>query len=261
MFTQLIESSSHKRELKRRGSFVVFTTATYLVLFAITGVVSIYAYDNHLQEQNLDSVIVMRPVEFSEPIVKAIACPGGVNTGRPTATASGSDKPQTVRSISPDAVPEIISTGAFKGESLPPGPKNGPKDDFDAGGVGSLGNGREVTSDKQATEVLPDEPLPTPTLAPIKTVKGPTIVNGLATYLPKPNYPAMAKQIHVQGSVNVQVVIDETGKVISAKAVSGHPLLVPDCVRAATSARFTPTMLNGQPVKLSGVIVYNFVMQ
>ena len=124
-----------------------------------------------------------------------------------------------------------------------------------------MGNGREVTSDKQATEVLPDEPVPALAPTPIKTVKASTIVNGLATYLPKPNYPAMAKQIHVQGSVNVQVVIDETGKVISAKAVSGHPLLVPDCVRAATNARFTPTMLNGQPVKLSGVIVYNFVMQ
>ena len=51
MFNNLIESSSHSRELKRRGSFLLFTTATYVVLFVITGVVSIYAYDAHLEQQ------------------------------------------------------------------------------------------------------------------------------------------------------------------------------------------------------------------
>jgi protein TonB len=95
----------------------------------------------------------------------------------------------------------------------------------------------------------------------VKVVKAPNVINGLATFLPKPSYPAMAKQIRLQGSVNVQVLIDETGKVVSAKAVSGHPLLIAECLKAATNARFTPTTLNGVPVKLSGVIVYNFVMQ
>src|SRR5215203_1694725 len=54
MFNNLIESSSHAKEFKRRGSFLLFTTATYLVLFVITGVVSIYAYDAHLDRQNTE---------------------------------------------------------------------------------------------------------------------------------------------------------------------------------------------------------------
>jgi protein TonB len=78
--------------------------------------------------------------------------------------------------------------------------------------------------------------------------------------LPKPNYPPIAKQIGVQGTVAVQVLIDETGKVVSAKALSGHPLLVPEAVRAAKGALFSPTMIGDQPVKVSGVITYNFVM-
>ena len=53
MFSNLIESSSHKKEFKRRGSFLLFTTATYVVLFVITGVISIYAYDARLEKQNL----------------------------------------------------------------------------------------------------------------------------------------------------------------------------------------------------------------
>jgi TonB family protein len=85
------------------------------------------------------------------------------------------------------------------------------------------------------------------------------IINGKATSLPKPVYPAAAKAVRASGSVNVQVLIDEEGKVISASAVSGHPLLRAASEQAARAATFSPTILSGQPVKVSGVIVYNFV--
>ena len=62
-------------------------------------------------------------------------------------------------------------------------------------------------------------------------------------------------------SVNVQVLIDETGKVISAKAVAGHPLLLAAAQQAAYGARFSPTKLGDQAVKVSGLITYNFVLQ
>ena len=85
------------------------------------------------------------------------------------------------------------------------------------------------------------------------------VLNGKAAYLPKPNYPAEAKAAGAAGAVTVQVVIDEEGNVAAANAVSGHPLLREAAVEAAHSARFSPTTLNGQPVKVSGVITYNFV--
>jgi len=59
----------------------------------------------------------------------------------------------------------------------------------------------------------------------------------------------------------VEILIDEQGRVISAQATSGHPLLREAARQAALQARFTPTQLNGQPVKVSGVITYNFVLQ
>lgn len=84
------------------------------------------------------------------------------------------------------------------------------------------------------------------------------ILNGKAISLPKPVYPPVAKAAKASGTVVVQVIVDETGKVISAKAVSGHPLLQASAVQAAFQARFAPTLLSGKPVKVSGTITYNF---
>jgi TonB family protein len=95
------------------------------------------------------------------------------------------------------------------------------------------------------------------TPAPKVISKG--VVNGSAVVLPKPAYPAAAKAVNASGVVSVQVTIDEQGNVISAQAVSGHPLLQAASVAAARQAKFRPTLLEGQPVKVTGIITYNFV--
>ncbi|HEY0728112.1 MAG TPA: energy transducer TonB [Pyrinomonadaceae bacterium] len=82
---------------------------------------------------------------------------------------------------------------------------------------------------------------------------------GRAVSLPKPAYPALARAAHVQGSVEVQVIIDEEGKVIAAAAISGHPLLQATCVKAARESLFTTTKLEGVPVKVTGMLRYNFI--
>lgn len=84
------------------------------------------------------------------------------------------------------------------------------------------------------------------------------VLNGKAINLPAPEYPATAKQARVSGAVTVRVTVDENGAVISAQAVSGHPLLQAAAVQAARQARFSPTLLMGEPVKITGVIIYNF---
>jgi TonB family protein len=85
------------------------------------------------------------------------------------------------------------------------------------------------------------------------------VLNGRATTLPKPSFPPAARAVRASGAVSVQVLIDENGNVVSAAAVSGHPLLRAAAVQAAREATFSPTRLNGQPVRVSGVITYNFV--
>lgn len=83
------------------------------------------------------------------------------------------------------------------------------------------------------------------------------VLNGKAISLPKPQHPSEARD--VSGPVTVEVTIDEMGNVIAAKAVSGHQLLHQAAVNAALQARFSPTFLMGEPVKVSGIITYNFV--
>jgi TonB family protein len=87
------------------------------------------------------------------------------------------------------------------------------------------------------------------------------VLNGKATSLPQPVFPAIARQAHASGAVTVEVTIGENGEVIAAHAVSGHPLLQAAAVTAARQASFTPTRLNGEPVKVEGVLIYNFVTQ
>jgi len=87
------------------------------------------------------------------------------------------------------------------------------------------------------------------------------VLNGKALSLPQPAYPAIARAAHASGPVRVQVIIDEQGFVAAAHAVDGHPLLHAACVAAARQARFSPTLLEGEPVRVTGVIQYNFVSQ
>ncbi len=91
----------------------------------------------------------------------------------------------------------------------------------------------------------------------VKTISG-GVLNGKATNLVQPKYPAAAKAVRASGTVNVQVMVDENGNVISATAVSGHALLKSSAVQAAKESKFNPTLLSGQKVRVSGVIVYNF---
>ena len=91
----------------------------------------------------------------------------------------------------------------------------------------------------------------------LKPVSG-GVLNGKALSLPVPTYPEVARRARTAGKVEVDVVVDESGKVISAQAVSGPPSLREAAIEAAKRARFSPTKLSGAAVKISGIINYNF---
>jgi protein TonB len=107
---------------------------------------------------------------------------------------------------------------------------------------------------------LDSEPPPAPAPRPIlKPVSG-GVLNGTALTLPSPLYPESAKRLRISGLVTVEVVVDETGKVISAEATGGPAVLRDVAVQAALRARFSPTKLSGQPVKVAGLINYKFAL-
>jgi periplasmic protein TonB len=264
MFNNLVESSSHLSEFKRRGSFFLFTTATYVLLFAIAGVLSIYAYDARLEEPAIE-ITMLSPVELepptAEPVRPSMAPPTGANSGgnafiRRNPTASVNE---------PRIAPETISATPNRNPPLPTGARFVVGNhDSDPGGVGPSTPGLDSGGGNSngGTPVIdvgtPPPPIPRPKLPKVIS-KG--VITGDAISLPKPAYPPMAKQMRIQGPVSVQVLIDESGRVISARAISGNPALVHAAQKAALDARFSPTRLSQQPVKVSGVITYNFVLQ
>lgn len=116
----------------------------------------------------------------------------------------------------------------------------------------------DTTMDVYSNQDLPLPPSTsqdqTPKKPAPKSVSG-GVLNGKAISLPKPVYPADMK---LEGIVQIQVTIDENGDVESASAVSGHPSLRNSAVQAAQRAKFPPTLLSGIPVKVTGILIYNF---
>jgi TonB family protein len=108
---------------------------------------------------------------------------------------------------------------------------------------------KSVTIEKPAADA--------PSSLPNNVVSG-GLLNGKAIRLPKPVYSSFARHGGASGLVVVEVTIDEQGDVTSATAVNGHPLLRKESEQAARGAKFTPTLICGQPVKVTGTISYYF---
>lgn len=109
----------------------------------------------------------------------------------------------------------------------------------------------------------PPPPPPPPRSCPNKhftTVVQGGILNGKANSKPQPVYPPAAKAERVSGMVMVQIEVDESGRVAKAEAAGGPELLREAAEDAALKAQFSPTLLSGQPVRVSGVITYNFAL-
>ncbi|MEO6393306.1 MAG: TonB family protein [Pyrinomonadaceae bacterium] len=260
MFGNLIESRSHTSEFARRGYFIVGTMACYGVLLMAGIVGSVYAYDAHLETQDLEVVALINPQTPVTIIEKHQNMPKPANQ-KPVlesqrqvlvAQIANNTKPPTDISTKPNTVPE-----------MPPGPVAiGPRN-IDANVVLSgpgTGTGSNNNPEPTRPIVIDNTPAPEPVKPEVKQhlviSKGP--VTGQAISLPKPAYPPMAQAAHVVGAVRIQVLIDETGKVVSASVLDGHPLLRQEALRVAWQARFKPTTLSDVPVKVSGYIVYNF---
>jgi protein TonB len=273
MFDNLIESDLHKGEVLRKSTFFLGTLVIYALLVASAGVVSVLAYDAYIQDQSLESLSIVM-IEPSEPEPPR-------DTPRPTnqppvtpdnngGRSNPAQAPMTTQlSNTSSDLTRIAGAAAVSTNNQPPNPANARLGSFNAPGnpFGNSGGGDGETASRgnnrggnngngegDAPPKMPDKP-------PRKdVVKSLGVINGQATHLPPPPYPPIARAGKISGMVNVRVLLDESGKVISAQATSGPPLLREAAVRAAYQARFSPTKLSNEPVKATGIITYNFVL-
>ena len=276
MFDQLIITETETSQIKsRKGYFTVSALVVGVVAF-VGVVISIFAADFSLGTRDFEMTTLIAPVQMSvvEPEPRPRLQPQQQNSAPsqaklPMRTEHIQNLVETPReappiSTAPSTVKARPETGPYEiGKvNIDPTETGAPS------GRGTTGTvtGTDTTAGLSESTVADTKPADPPPPPPVKkpdppkppAIKSGGVVNGLATHLPKPNYPTPARVVKAQGSVSVQVLIDESGRVISASAVNGHPLLRSAAVDAARSARFTPTKLSGTPVKVSGVIVYNF---
>lgn len=267
MLDQLVESKSHASEDTRRSSFLVTTFVILSTIMVSAYLYSLFAKDYGMGGSDLSlETLVAPPVieEAPEPepekqpekqkdpnvdVRKEIIASMNETPPKPP------DKISTVKNTIPPRDPNRFTvkgdTNYSAANPLPPdykGPVNVTGTGSDSG---SRGGGGDDDDGGAAPPPPPKKEVP-------KQISG-GVLNGKAISLPKPPYPPAAKAVRAAGSVSVQVLIDENGNVVSASAVSGHPLLRGAAVAAARGAKFSPTKLSGQPVKVSGVITYNFV--
>jgi periplasmic protein TonB len=270
MFTQLVESGSHRTDLARRGTFFAGTLACYSLLLVCAGVVSVFAYDAQISRENLDiTYLTAAPLPEAPPERTPDRPHVERNAGDTNALPS---RKFAVADINVPLIPNEISTQPTHVKPLPSYGALINGRDYDPPGVGTPGVniGRAGANGGGVRVSVPDgedphPPLPTP--APTPKPAPPSVqrltsqvISSKIISKPVPPYPIIAKQAGIYGVVAVEILIDERGRVISAQATSGHVLLREAARQAALQAVFSPTQLNGQPVKVSGVITYNFML-
>ena len=269
MFTNLIESSADKSALKRRSSFFLATVAGYALFLFAAVIVGVLTYDAQVEAQTTESPVemwippvnrepeperpresspVQRPRQANAPVDRNIT-----QSERTVGLAATNDPlrvPENVGTM-PSNVPPVTGSYRISNRNVdPPSVLPGTP------GCVSCGAGPPTVVETVTPPLPPKPPKPPTTLRVSRGSHSAKVID-----LPKPAYPELAKRAGIQGLVNVQILVDETGKVVSAQAVKGSAMLTRAAEDAARRARFTPTKLGDQPVKVQGVITYNFVLQ
>jgi protein TonB len=269
MLDQLVESKSHAAEDTKRSGFLLTTFILMVTILMSAWLYSLFAKDYGMGGDELSLETLVAP-----PVIEDAPEPEPEKQPEKQKDPNVDVRKEIIASMT-ETPPKIPDKPSVEKNTIPPrdpnkytvkgdinfSAANAPPPDYkgsvNTGGTGSDSGATGGGGDSETGGGAPPPPPPPKKPAP-KQISG-GVLNGKATSLPKPPYPPAARAVRASGAVTVQVLIDESGSVVSASAVSGHPLLRAAAVQAARSARFSPTQLSGQPVKVSGVITYNFV--
>jgi protein TonB len=253
MFDNLPESSKHGKENTRTGMFFLVTTLIYGVVLLATAIGTIIYFNPSLVDAlDVQSMIAPPPPPPAAPpppaqqvIIKNV--PTVTTFTPPTKPPEKIPDPTQVTS-------KPVVTAVSQG--VPGGVPGGQPGGVAGGVVGSRG-------DDPPPPPPPPTPKPTaePTPVPKKISVSGGVLQGSAIRKVQPPYPPIAKAARAAGAVQVQVTIGEDGRVIDAAVVSGHPLLRDAALQAARQWTFKPTELSGVPVKVQGVLTFNFTLQ
>lgn len=247
MFDKLVESTTQKSG-RRTSRYFGVTMLIYIVALSVIAVGTVMTFSPALAESNL---------------VLALTPPTPTIAPKPIQLQRFTPQPQPVFAA-PTRPPVIPSPETVT--SPPPvihnsGPQTAMVDDRSFGGApGAVTTGDPVPPPPMPPPA-PKPPTPSPAVEKPQTRKvSEGVLQGSAIHKERPPYPPIARAARASGPVQVQITISETGQVIEATAVSGNPLLRPAAVEAARRWVFTPTRLTDIPVKVQGILTFNFIL-
>jgi protein TonB len=136
--------------------------------------------------------------------------------------------------------PVMASTGVVGG--VPGGVPGGSM----GGVIGSVLGGLQVAVPKIAT--------------PQRVRVSSGVSSGLLIRKVSPNYPPLARQARIQGTVVLQAQISKDGSIQNLQLVSGHPMLAPAAIEAVKQWKYKPYLLNGEPVEVETQVQVNFTL-
>lgn len=256
MFDRLVESTNERRGA-RTWFFFAVSSVVWSVVLAGVAIAGVMLADARL-DADFDRLTVVVPPPHSAPAAARTRA-AQPSDARPPASNQLTVVTQPSEFVRP---PKPV---AFTGFSVPFSTGDGDPNSRmigDPGGGG--GDDGEQVADRGRTPVPvppqpPADPIEESTAPPAPPrPKHMGVISGLATRRVEPPYPPMAQSIGIQGAVVVSVTVSETGRVLEAHAVSGHPTLRQASIDAARRWQFSPTMLNGIPIKVIGTITFNF---
>jgi TonB family protein len=262
MFDRLLLSTKDRRK-GRTGKFLFVTSLFYSLVLASALVVSVIAASPQLYETG-DRLGAL-------PAIPLAVSPPGHSTHhgsrKDPSAASNLSNVQDLETIKRNAStiqPPVVPSG-------PPslGPIEGPFGPDGSNGPGIPGSNGPIGSDVRIGNVEKEIDLPPPPVTkPVEKPQTPVekqivrlisqVLTGKALERRTPTYPILAKSVRIEGSITVEIVVSPDGRVESARALNGHPLLMNAAVEAARGWRFQPTLLNGVAVRVTGVITFNF---
>lgn len=262
MFNNLVECAKTKKD-SRTWAYFAITSSIWTLALAGSIVGGIFLYDAKLDEQlSLLSMLVAPPPPPPPP-------PAGHVVSRPN-TPTRPDypviKPPDHIENNIDPKPHATSANLVKVEASA-------GFDVDGGEVGGTEGGQigGKIGGILGSQTTDTEPPPPPKVDPVVEIpkeqpkpsivkRSEGVIKGLTLSQVKPDYPTIARTAHIEGEVQVEIVISEDGNVTSAKVLGGHALLQQAALSAARQWKFRPTLLNNTPVKVQGVLTFRFTL-
>ncbi len=281
MLDKLVVSKNTTKENRRTGNFLVTSFLAIASVLTVGLIYSLFSYNLAMGTDSLNISTLVAPVMETEAKPEIIKKEPEAEKSEPNNTKEITRKTVTLSMNENPVVPDKISVKPSDVRSRPNSPfrlsnvdsnevstlnsSNRNNKDISSSSTGiadSKGNTKPTEIEVKKPEIEAPPALKKET-KPIEKKETPTIsggvVNGKAIKLVTPVYSQAAKSMNISGKVTVQVLIDENGNIVSAEAIDGNPLLRQSAVRAARASKFSPTYLSQQKVKVSGVIIYNFV--